>query len=101
MEELEKRVDNGITFLTENRPEILHHTNLKTLDLNSLCKCVLGQAFGNYDTGLKELGLSPAEAVLNGFALGLDDDEHRETELTPIWKTKLRAWRWAQKVGRQ
>jgi hypothetical protein len=89
---LEERVDEGTNFLATEHPEILQTVDLETLDMGSVCDCMLGQSYGHFDTGVEELDLCLYEVVM----LGLDvwqDEEYEPTELTPIWKAKIVEWR--------
>jgi len=89
---LEERVENGMKFFGSKHPEILQNVNLETLDMADVCKCMLGQSYGHFDDGLYELDLILHDLV----RMGLDvwtDEEYDTTELTPIWKTKIEAWR--------
>lgn len=74
------------------RDEQLASINIDKLDMKLPCKCVLGQAHGNYYDAMKEWGLSHARSVFYGFALNTTEDEDEEwhwDELTIAWQRAL------------
>ena len=60
--------------------------NLTDLELADCGRCVLGQEFGNYYTGLDKLGIGyDQDAEHFGFTLPLDRDDDTWQELTAAW----------------
>lgn len=61
-------VKRGIKFLDENVPDWHDRVDVQKLDLGSCQECILGQLYGSFDDGYRELGLSTIESA----ELGLD-----------------------------
>ncbi len=49
------RVDCGAQFLDENVPDWFKRINVQFLDMCELDTCILGQLYGNYQNGTREL----------------------------------------------
>lgn len=65
------RVKQGIALLQEQYgDEWVEKINLRSLCLSSGSSCVLGQLYGDYQTGKERLGLDTDEAILHGFLAG-------------------------------
>jgi hypothetical protein len=63
-----ERVAAGAAFLDEHEPGWDQHIDLDRLDIDSNCRCILGQLHDDsYQEGRRELGLSGAN---HGVALG-------------------------------
>lgn len=58
MNNFEARVLKGIHLLDNSKPGWRDSIEIETLDLASMSECVLGQVFGDYETGVRSLGVS-------------------------------------------
>lgn len=78
-------VANGVDYLdTEYGNNWRSKINLDRLNVARCDVCVLGQIFGDYDTGLEELGIDSIDAKKYGF----NTDEDMQA-LTDAWKDAL------------
>ncbi|MEU8317116.1 hypothetical protein AB0C33_01995 [Nonomuraea sp. NPDC048881] len=98
-EQADALVEAGIAYLNEQAPwhgelrNWLRDINVECLEMNVTEEDVLGQLFGDYDTGKKKLKLSGEESVRLGFALAGDSDWHTMGDyviLGAAWIEKLR-----------
>lgn len=48
-------VKRGAALMDENDPRWFEKINLESLDMKNPCLCVLGQVYGRYGSGLKEI----------------------------------------------
>jgi hypothetical protein len=74
---------------------------IRPLDIGDRCNCVTGQLFGDYDAGLRELGLTEDEAEEYGFNRNDADSGSSFWTLTRAWKNEIRRRRDGAKVGRR
>ena len=98
----------GMQLLDEKAPALLSEQlgyevkdwrpliNKEALDMQWGCKCILGQLFGDYNTGLDNLGIEPdiTDEVREyttklGFAISYDDKIENYSNLTQAWKEAL------------
>ena len=75
-------------------PQWATQVQVDTLDIRSSKQCVLGQLFGSYGKGLKELGLTASQSTIYGFLswgnlLGIHLFTRRDP-LTPAWRELIR-----------
>jgi hypothetical protein len=86
----------GAEFMDSYMPDWYKKIDLDDLDIDSCVDCILGQLFGNYETGIKEVwGLGPDDLYDNldercklGFtAVRFWDD--RAPLLTAAWKKEI------------
>lgn len=97
------RVAAGITLLDERVPDWIVRLDLVTLDMGSMCSCVLGQLTGSYAYAIDvenpfRLVGGDDEAIALGFALCcvVPDEEAREYDrLTEHWREVVVARRLA------
>lgn len=68
------RVRDGARLLDEQRPGWWQRIDILKLEMNNCSKCILGQLFGHYDSGLTRLFGSPDEAE-EASERGFDHDE--------------------------
>lgn len=94
IKELRKRVEAGAKFLDVVKPGWKKKIDLKKLDLQNSFTCVIGEVYGNFFEGTKELQI---ERDRNNLAeiLGFDMPESesydaRFATLTRIWKNFLK-----------
>jgi hypothetical protein len=85
-------IDRGIAALDRNKPDWRDHVDASTLDMGSPTRCVLGQVFGFYPTGKRELGF--VEGLDYGFSISLDPGALPPTftdwdDLTEAWLARL------------
>lgn len=69
MQDADVVVANGAAVLDEHRPGWAEEINLDTLRILSCTECVLGQVYGRYGVGLKELGITAGDKY--GFAVSI------------------------------
>jgi len=62
-----KTVARGVELLDERLPGWDEEITVENLNLSNCRECVLGQLFGEYDKGLRVLGLSSKDAKSLGF----------------------------------
>jgi len=96
-DELQQRVQRGMTLLDKEYPGWREKINLAYLDLSSGCDCVLGQVYGHYIEGSHEIGLvmtdeeepyTPEEAAALD-SHGFNSPSCSCEELTEAWKQAL------------
>lgn len=87
---IEERVAKGAALLDEKVPGWVNDINLTTLRLENVYQCVLGQEFGGYEIGARELGLDPwdSDAVEYGF---MAEGHFGDPEADP-WDDLTEAW---------
>ena len=61
----------GAQFLDQRVPGWFHRIDVNRLDIGNGRECVLGQLYGFYDTGLKQLGIGWWRVPGFGFPLPL------------------------------
>lgn len=95
-----QRVLNGIQLLDLRAKGWLDKVSLATLDMTSRCDCILGQIYGNYQTGKIELFRDRSadafpqeisiEAANHGFTyLVPRDDADKFAETREIWAVEI------------
>lgn len=97
------RVKRGAVFLDDLRPGWERVINLDHLELADSCRCVLGQLFGHYLTGLAvvvKTGISIGLAEMHSYELGFNvpasemHDRRAPTpyrELDELWISEIEA----------
>lgn len=91
---IEQRVADGATFLDANVVGWVDKIDLKTLRINCLCNCVLGQLFEEYGSGLIALDVHDGRDF--GFDVLEKDYMNNKAEyaaLTDEWKRVILARR--------
>jgi hypothetical protein len=81
MTDFTAEIDAGIKLLDLQVPNWRAKIDLDELDLGSCSVCILGQVFGDYDTGIDELGVS-------GYDYGFNTMSNMSA-LTAAWKEAL------------
>jgi hypothetical protein len=96
-------VERGAEFLDEKLPGWEEKINLRTLDLGSTCKCVVGQLYKEgprdhaaYDRGLDVLGIPDGMTARLGFNTW---GRQTFTRLTESWKDLIRQRRRRARSG--
>jgi hypothetical protein len=90
-DELAERVERGAALLDERRPGWWDEVDLSKLDLNSCCRCVLGQLWGHYWRGAAELFGCPfynADAAAGAAGFDAQDESHFPA-LTDLWRAAI------------
>jgi hypothetical protein len=96
MPNIAKRVQRGMAFLDEARPDWRKHVNPVTLDINSATDCVLGQ-LARAELGDKHgfwymksvLGLSSNSVKLSKLGFANWDGVFTDEELNDEWGRQL------------
>jgi hypothetical protein len=89
---LEQRVQRGAQLLDEKVPDWRSKIDVERLDISDFRDCILGQLFGSYRTGLREMGLaSILVGVDYGFDMNLDVvlDINLRAELHELWRNEI------------
>lgn len=100
--EFQEQVALGMKELDRQWPGWESVVDLDRLSLESDCRCVLGQMFGDYSNGIDELGGPvPWNGMINlkwaadrGFHIGTLMASNHEPK-NPEWRTLTDAWRQA------
>lgn len=103
-------VQEGAELLDRMHPDWAKRINLDTLKIESCNDCILGQLYGGYSKGKKELGLPFGEALKYGFCA--DDRPLTAEEWTTLFTTGQkpewymnRAWElveaWEEEIERR
>lgn len=82
-----ERAAAGATMLDERVPGWHDKIDLTTIEIVSGTRCILGQLYGTYGIGLKELSLN--ESYRFGFTAGSDD-------LNQAWRDEVARRRFAK-----
>jgi hypothetical protein len=89
MKHIPEEVKAGMALLDERVPEWRKKVNPSSLNMSSCFSCILGQVFGRYSYGVKELELGEDDPQELGF-LTRDYGSYGEfRELTQAWKEAL------------
>jgi hypothetical protein len=85
---MQERVQAGIKFLDENAPRNWRErVDLDRLDIDKSSRCMLGQIYNNYWTGLTALNITTPQAVDLGFIAGNTSG----ALLTQVWREQIAA----------
>jgi len=90
VEKLKRQVELGAAFLNVVNPNWFKEINPKELNMASAKVCILGELYGNYHNGVKELRLRDEMPENMGFHA---DHKGRYLILNKFWKSKVRALR--------
>lgn len=86
---LEEKVETGAQLLDLHKPDWYRAVDTRTLDMQSVDCCILGQCFESYSYGKKALGIQLGEG--SGFALNsLKSTTHYERRME--WKELRNLW---------
>lgn len=68
---ISERVQNGVNLLNDYAGDWFWLVDLETLDITSPENCILGQLFGSFQNGTRDLGFSYDQYTqsLNGFEM--------------------------------
>ncbi len=84
----EEDVLRGVALLDAEVPRWRERVKPKRLHLVNCKECVLGQVFGDFESGFNALGLTWYDAESYGFVLD-SGDPHRYGWLTRAWRKVL------------
>lgn len=92
--DLKQRVIKGAQLLDSERPNWFTQIDTDKLHMSSLCDCILGQVYGDFETGTKELftGDECETCVSYGFDWFLKEREENgniQFELERLWKEQI------------
>lgn len=94
IEPFKPRVREGIKFLDTYGPDDWRDSiAVKKLDMDSGLKCVLGQIYGDYTSGLRELEICPKHAIVLGFTEPDEDDGDDDEDTEANIRALSAAWR--------
>lgn len=97
-----ERVAAGAAWLDEKYPAWIDRIDVDTLNVASPCKCILGQAFGDYDTSPYDARWSPTGGYAardRGFNVDVWDEmpyveeEAEYADLTAEWRRLIESRR--------
>ena len=93
--EIQERVAKGAAFLDKKCPDWEDRIDLNLLEISSWSWCLLGQLYGDYDTGVDRLRIYWSSKKWNfGFTISPETKIGAEfTELTQAWKEEILARR--------
>lgn len=83
------RVIHGMHRLNQREPGWEQRVELALLDVGSSDLCVVGQVFGDYEGGLKALGIEEDDAWMFGFNISPEDGDYVCVQITEAWKSQL------------
>jgi hypothetical protein len=94
MYSLEEKVDAGVALLDMEHPSWYRDVDPKTLNMQTVDACMLGQCFERYSDGKRELGITLGEPF--GFSMGKVSDiphERRKAweKLRQLWIERIEA----------
>ncbi len=90
-----KRAARGAQFLDDTVPEWWNEVDVRKLDMGRHMHCVLGQIYGGYRSGCRELGFSSfgIRSIRNGFfTLRLSGRRRADLyyqKLTHAWRDEI------------
>ncbi len=92
--ELAERVRAGAQLLDHAIEGWPHRVKPERLEIHSLHRCVLGQLYGDYHEGARQLQLSSEAATQNGFFTQEEDHAgdaacREYAELGALWKEEI------------
>jgi|GEM_PF-1364979 len=82
----------GATFLDQRMHRWHRHIKIESLDIGDCRKCILGQLFRRYNTGLEAMNILRVEAIKLGIYAGIRNQRKREQRyimLTAAWRTRI------------
>ncbi len=90
---ISERVQNGVNLLNDYAGDWFWMVNLDLLDITSPEECILGQLFGSFQNGTRDLGFSYDQYTqsLNGFEMV--DSEYRSEHVASIQAQIEDEWR--------
>lgn len=97
---IKERVAAGATFLDETVPNWVGRINTDKLNIRRTCDCVLGQLFGDYNTGTRELeifDMGEEKTTELGF-WGANGEDEEYDGLTRAWLLEIMDRRAAEEL---
>ena len=78
-------IDNGIAALDDNAPNWREHIDKDQLDMSSCRHCVLGQLYGDFADGLRDLGVCTMKSS-SGFGFcSWDTGQLTPEQIQGVW----------------
>ncbi len=87
----QRKVRLGISIIETEKPAVLENVDLADLRMHSPCRCVLGQYYSSYSTGIIRLHIDPR--LTGDYALDGVEQVDDEEVLDGLWTTEIRNWR--------
>jgi len=84
---VQERVGNGMALLDAKRPGWYKEVDLKTLNIDSCDKCVLGQLYGGYEEGVNKVFPDYIGVWTHGFCPNIFES----SGLTEEWVKQIQA----------
>lgn len=85
----DSRIAGAVYLLDRHRPGWHNEINLALLDMQSMDRCILGQLYGDYATGINRLGLSDGYGLGSGFEYGFCKYFEDDTFTGPLWADEI------------
>lgn len=82
-------VAQGVALLDIKRPGWFKDIDLVRLELDNCNDCVLGQIYGYFDPGLRNLGIIEDDAWKFGFSRSFDSNMRTWDELNEVWTVTI------------
>ncbi len=88
---MKENVLRGVALLDEEVPDWREKINSNELDMDKYGWCILGQLFGFYDIGLRQLKIaSRAKSIEYGFDARTQSERSKKwNELAQLWREQL------------
>ncbi len=88
---MKENVLRGVALLDEKVPDWRERIEPEGLDMGRCGRCILGQLFGFYDIGLRQLKVaSRAKSIKYGFDANTQSAKSKKwTELNQLWREQL------------
>jgi hypothetical protein len=84
MDAFTEAVQRGAALLDDLDPQWFEHIDLGRLDMGECARCILGQIYGNYTTGLDRIGNDLDQPAWLGYSRDLEVSHGFEAEvITP------------------
>lgn len=96
--DLAKSAGQGAELLDTAVPGWHRVVHVATLDLGDPHRCVLGQLFGDYMSGVRALRIPIIEDVTLGFDMRIEEPAERIAALTQAWLAEINSRRAADRA---
>lgn len=89
---IDHRVANGARLLDERNPRWFTMVNLEIFNIASVYTCILGQIYGDFVAGCRELGIEPNRAAEEWLGFELTHEEYLSELCPEIQEQFENAW---------
>lgn len=89
---IEQRVANGAKLLDEREPRWFTMVDLEVFNIVSIDTCILGQVYGGFVTGCRELGIEGNRAEEERLGFELTCSEYTSELCPEVEQTIEHAW---------